>query len=524
MTMFPPTLDALSMEHLANVANADKGFSPIVYSITPTNPEFKQTLTYQDLDDTLGSVDPNDTPVVAVIGCGYVGTHLIQAFSRHYDVLGFDISESRLQLLREQFLAEGTKATLTTQPEDLTRATHMLVSVPTLVSKDKSIDTSYMRDALDKVAKYARRGTTVVIESSVAVGMTRELLGPLAQRRGFFAGMSPERVDPGRVEPPVEKIPKILSGLDDVVPGSLDVIQELYSRVFDVLVPVTRPEVAEMMKLYENCQRMMNIAFANEMADACIPHGIDPYEVCKAASSKPFGYMPFEPGVGLGGHCIPVNPWYLLSNSSFPLLKAATEKMEQRPVSIAEKAIDSLFNTNHTDQSPTKQSSTWEKVGGAGGALMDDKFVRIPSLLHSLTDENVRRLSDTPTVSVLPPRAPSLGDSDTSDVSGPTIAMQPRILVVGVGFKPGQSNLTNSPGLKVAQTLHNSGKVEVMFVDPFVEQSAIPTIPRLDLEQWNKAELETFDMIIVAFKQKELDLSVLDTLQNVKVAKWYQER
>lgn len=191
--MFHPTLDTLPVEHLANVTKLGKGFHPIARSITPTNLEVKQTLTCQGLEDTiLGSVDPKDTPVVAVIGCGYVGTHLIQAFSRHYDVLGFDISENRLELLRDQFRAEGTKATLTTQPEDLTRATHMLVSVPTLVSKDKSIDTSYMRDALAKVARYARRGTTVVIESSVAVGMTRELLGPLAKRRGFFAGMSPE--------------------------------------------------------------------------------------------------------------------------------------------------------------------------------------------------------------------------------------------------------------------------------------------------------------------------------------------
>ena len=141
---------------------------------------------------TQGSVDPAETPLVAVIGCGYVGTHLIRAFSVHYDVLGFDVSEKRLEALRKEFESDGVTATLTTYPQELAQATHILVSVPTLVLKDKSIDTSYIRDALNNVARYARSGSTVVIESSVAVGMTRELLGPLAKGRGFFAGMSPE--------------------------------------------------------------------------------------------------------------------------------------------------------------------------------------------------------------------------------------------------------------------------------------------------------------------------------------------
>ena len=333
-----------------------------------------------------------------------------------------------------------------------------------------------------------------------------------------------KRVDPGRIEPPVEKIPKILSGLDDISPGSLDVISDLYSRVFESLVPVSRPEVAEMMKLYENCQRMMNIAFANEMADACIPHGIDPYEVCRAASSKPFGYMPFQPGVGLGGHCIPVNPWYLLSNSDFPLLKAATEKMDSRPVTIAEKAIDSLFSINNQQlptplPTPFEGQFSWGNDCG-GGILPDEKAqaTRPSPKVNKLTDDNIRKLSDTPMTEDIP----ISGDS-SSDVSGPTIALQPKVLVVGVGFKPGQSNLTNSPGLKVAQTLADSGKVEAMYADPLVEQAAIPAIPRFDLKRWNKQELETFDMIIMSFKMNEVDLNILDKLESVKVAKWYQE-
>lgn len=200
----------------------------------------------------------------------------------------------------------------------------------------------------------------------------------MALRRGLFAGMSPEvgwlkafvlllpfvfplspsplspcfcllkfvpleqRVDPGRIEPSVRSIPKIISALEDMIPGSLANIKRVYDCVFDRTVTVSQPEVAEMTKLYENSQRMMAIAFANEMADACIPHGIDPFQVAAAASTKPFGYLPVTPSIGVGGHCIPVNPYYLQSNGDFPLLIACTEKMRDRPGAIARRAIKSL--------------------------------------------------------------------------------------------------------------------------------------------------------------------------------------
>lgn len=259
-----------------------------------------------------------------------------------------------------------------------------------------------------------------------------------------------KRVDPGRMEPPMQAIPKIISGLDDIIPGSLNSILRLYSPVFDNVVSVSKPEVAEMMKLYENCQRMMCIAFANEMADACIPHGIDPYEVSSAASTKPFGYMPYTPSLGVGGHCIPVNPYYLLSNSDFPLLRAATEKMWQRPSMIAQRALDKL----HSDR---------RKVG---------------------------------------------------------FGRKPRVLVVGLGFKRGQSHLSNSPGLELAKSLAMSEKVDLYFADSLVKQEAVPQILRLQDEDWNEDVLETFHMIIVAFKQINMDFDILDRLRGVRIETW----
>lgn len=143
-------------------------------------------------------VDPEEEPQVAVIGCGYVGEHLISRFSGHYDVLGFDVSLDRIESLRQEYGQANSRVAFTVAPEDLSKATHFLISVPTLLLEDKSINTSYVRSALATIAKHARRGSTIVVESSVAVGMTRELVGPLALAKGFFAGMSPEVSRHGR--------------------------------------------------------------------------------------------------------------------------------------------------------------------------------------------------------------------------------------------------------------------------------------------------------------------------------------
>ena len=152
----------------------------------------------------------------------------------------------------------------------------------------------------------------------------------------------------------MQAIPKIISGLDDITPGSLASIKKLYSRVFQNIITVSTPEVAEMTKLYENCQRMVCIAYANEMADACSTHGIDPFEVCSAAATKPFGYIPYTPGLGVGGHCIPVNPYYLLSNSHFPLLQAATEKMWSRPAKLGDSVMDNFLHSRNRSRDYSK--------------------------------------------------------------------------------------------------------------------------------------------------------------------------
>lgn len=268
-------------------------------------------------------------------------------------------------------------------------------------------------------------------------------------------------MDPGRVYPHYTTIPKLVSGLDQ---ASLESIQTLYSRIFTDVVPVSSPEVAEMTKLYENCQRMMCIAYANEMADACAELSeslsskllkdrcsgspqvhIDPWEVARAAATKPFGYMPYTPSLGVGGHCIPVNPYYLSSNAAFPLLTACTERMNDRPARIGDQIMRRLD--------------------------LESK------------EESLRNPSNR----------------------------QKGILIVGLGFKSGQSVLSNSPGKAVATHLLSSYNVYVEFADPLVCASAVSAIPRLNEKQdWNVEYLvKKFDAVIVAVNQPGLDMEVL---------------
>ncbi|KOS21679.1 UDP-N-acetyl-D-glucosamine 6-dehydrogenase [Escovopsis weberi] len=484
--------------------------------------------------DCLGTliVHRRETPLIVVIGVGYVGEHLVNVFSRRFNVIGYDISPARAELLSLRF--QGNRRVLITSSTSCLRlGTHFLIAVPTLLRPDKTVDSSFLRSALEAVASNARPGSTVVIESSVAVGMTRQLLGPIARSKRFYAGMSPERVDPGRTEPPAYSIPKIVSGLDDIIPGSLYAIRMIYNAVFDTVISVSKPEVAEMTKLYENCQRMVCIAFANEMADACGTHGISSFEVCEAASTKPFGYMPMTPSLGVGGHCIPVNPYYLLSTNDFPLLEAATARMNARPALIAHQSITRLYKRlgwrlGHDPDVEARHSVvTPPDSDSERGAARRLRRETDPAILEALRHFGDGLLGNGDQQAPYGSSTETLGESDESLAarqavdSPPPLPHLPRVLVVGIGFKAGQSHLVNSPGVALAQSLLASKKVSVKWCDPLVTQLGFAEIPRFDESFWTKSRLEeAFDMIIVAFRQHGLDFGVLQNLHGVDVEMW----
>jgi nucleotide sugar dehydrogenase len=384
---------------------------------------------------------------VCVIGVGYVGETLVRDFGRHYSTIGFDISANRIAAVKSKFTGQQN-VELTNLPSDLARATHFLVSVPTLLNADNTIDTKPLCSALATITKFARPGSTIVIESSVCIGMTRKLLAPYQNE--YHCGMSPERVDPGRISPAPTSIPKIVSGL---TPTALGHIQELYSAVFDNIVPVSTPEVAEATKLYENCFRMVNIAYVNEISDALESHKIDVKEVMKAAGTKPFGFMPFSPGLGVGGNCIPINPYYLKVNCHLPVLETSSELMAKRPAKLANQ-------------------------------------------FFSLVLQNSDGLSSL-------------------EVS------RPRILVVGLGFKPGQSSIVESPGVAFAKELEQLSCASLDYYDPLVAQTTVPFITEMDRSNWDVAKIQqNYDGVAVCVKQTGIDFNVLETVGNV-IVKWY---
>ncbi|PWN17746.1 nucleotide sugar dehydrogenase [Microstroma glucosiphilum] len=286
--------------------------------------------------------------VVLIVGAGFVGEHLIDCFSQAFLTFALDHNPHRCSHLRARY-ARNANVHIISHVDEEQRSKEFdlcLISVPTLLLADQvSVDTQDIVRAVRDVGIHARRGSAVVIESSVKVGTSRQLLEPL-RKRGVYVGYSPERVDPGRTYPIFRDIPKLVAGIDQ---ESLDQINKFYQRVFTTTVPVRSLETAEMTKLFENCQRLLLISYVNEIADTCAELDIDIHDVCEAARTKPFGYVPFFPSLGAGGHCIPVNPWYLLADGhNLPTLRQAALSNQERPLQKAREIFQ--LATEATDE------------------------------------------------------------------------------------------------------------------------------------------------------------------------------
>jgi UDP-N-acetyl-D-glucosamine dehydrogenase len=266
---------------------------------------------------------------VAIVGAGYVGLPLSTTFAEAgcrvllVDVVADvvdglnrgeshieDVQSARLGPLVEQGLIRATTAYA-----DMKEADAILIALPTPLSRQREPDLSIVEAAARGIAAVLREGQIVVLESTTWPGTTREVLQPILEEGsglrlgdGFFLAMSPERVDPGREDWTTKTTPKVLGG---VTPECTKRAAEVYRRAIDTVVEVSTPEAAELTKLLENIFRSVNIALVNELAQLCDRMSIDVWEVVNAAATKPFGFMPFSPGPGLGGHCIPIDPFYL---------------------------------------------------------------------------------------------------------------------------------------------------------------------------------------------------------------------
>jgi UDP-N-acetyl-D-glucosamine dehydrogenase len=302
--------------------------------------------------DTLAALISNAQARITIVGQGYVGLPLAIAFAHAgFEVTGFDNNIERVAALNK-----GNSPTPDVPDEDLRRLSSegyyrassdvlalqesdvIVICVPTPLRKSKDPDISYVLNTAESIGKILRPGQLVILESTTYPGTTEELLLPLFEARGlkagedFFLAFSPERIDPGNLEFQVQDIPKVTGG---ITRRCTELAAMLYRKIVSRVLEVSDPKVAELAKLYENVFRNINIALANEFAMMCHQLGVDTREVINAAASKPFGFMPFYPGPGIGGHCIPVDPAYLAWKMRFTNYQA-------RFISLAEEINQSM--------------------------------------------------------------------------------------------------------------------------------------------------------------------------------------
>lgn len=382
---------------------------------------------------------------IAVVGMGYVGLPTALSFAdADADVVGLDISEARIAAIKaaqvdllpqdwQRLINAFQKPLLrlTTDFAELGNVDAMVVCVPTPIDSHATPDLRPLSEACATVVQHARVGQTIILTSTTYAGCTHDLLVKPLQERGFrvghdvFVAFSPERIDPGVVSHSPERTPRVVGGY--TAECAKNAVNFLTHTASDVHV-VSSPEAAEMTKLLENTYRAVNIALANEFANASRELAVDVMEVIEAASTKPYGYTPFYPGPGVGGHCIPCDPHYLLwqlrtKRTSSPLVEAAMSAIASRPREVVTQA--------------------WRALAERG---------------HSLRGA--------------------------------------RVLVVGVSYKPGLSDVRESPALTIMEMLAADG-AEVTYTDPHVKEIMVAGIGRLrnhaapDQSEWDLVVVHT---------------------------------
>jgi UDP-N-acetyl-D-glucosamine dehydrogenase len=304
----------------------------------------------EELKQKIGDIEAK----IGVIGLGYVGLPLSVEFGlKGFVTIGFEVDEKKAADINagRSYIVDVTDESIgtcldagnlsaTTDFGRLTECDVIIICVPTPLRKTKDPDMSYILTAGGEIQKYMRGGQLIILESTTYPGTTDEVLQPMFEENGFkldedfLLAFSPERVDPGNPQFQTHNIPKVVGGVSE---DSTDVAASLYSKIVDEVHPVSSARVAEAAKLWENTFRAINIGMANEMAKLCNALGIDTWEVVRAAATKPFGFMPFYPGPGIGGHCIPLDPHYLS-------WKAKQHGFDSQFISLAEQVNSTMPN------------------------------------------------------------------------------------------------------------------------------------------------------------------------------------
>ncbi len=299
---------------------------------------------------------------IGIVGLGYVGLPLAVAFAEDAEVVGLDLDPAKVEAsnagrsyvedVSDAELAPlGERLRATADYAELADCEAVVLCVPTPLSGSREPDLSYLTASAEALSGVLAPGQLVVLESTTYPGTTRERLQPILERSGLAAGVdfhlafSPERIDPGRTDHTIRTTPKLVGGLTE---ACAERARELYARICDEVIVLSTPEAAELAKLLENIFRSVNIALVNELAQLCDRLGIDVWEVVEAASSKPFGFMRFDPGPGMGGHCLPVDPFYLAfkarEHGFYPEFVELAGKVNQAQPSFCVQRIERSLN------------------------------------------------------------------------------------------------------------------------------------------------------------------------------------
>jgi UDP-N-acetyl-D-glucosamine dehydrogenase len=340
---------------------------------------------------------------IGIIGLGYVGLPLAVAFAEAgHDVVGLDVDPAKVEALSKgrsyiEDIPDGVLAPLgermraTSAYADLATCEAVIICVPTPLTDSREPDLTYLEDAANALAGVLHAGQLVVLESTTYPGTTRECLVPLLERPGlevgadFHVAFSPERIDPGRTDYTVKTTPKLVGG---ITAACTERARALYELVCDRVVVLSSPEAAELSKLLENIFRSVNIAFVNELAQLCDRLEIDVWEVIEAADTKPFGFMRFEPGPGMGGHCLPIDPFYLAfrarQHDFYPEFIELAGKVNQAQPAYCVERIERALNAAGSPVNGTRILILGASYKGGVGDMRESPSLKIIGRLQDL--------------------------------------------------------------------------------------------------------------------------------------------
>lgn len=366
---------------------------------------------------------------VGIVGMGYVGMPLAElSVTAGYKTVGFVRNPEKAQAINQE---KTPNLSSTTQKSKLAEVDVILICVQTPIFKNKKPDLRPLKQAIREVGAHLMAGQLVVIESSIAPGTTRNIALPILEKSGlklgeeFFLAFSPERVDPGNSRFNLNQIPKVVSGAEE---NSHEAVIAFYSNIIDRVVPVSSMETAELVKIFENTFRLINISLVNQVHQYAKAIGVDMWEVVDAASTKPFGFLAHYPGPGIGGHCIPVDPYYLLEDArkygiDLSLIEEAGRINENQPNKVVNRAVEII----------TSSLKNGFKHNGVNNHNGFRPLVAGIKFGASHWPRNKKR----------------------------------KVLLIGVAYKPDIDDFRESPALKIWEIFHKKGYI-VSYYDPYI--------------------------------------------------------